>query len=316
LAHVNARDTTLVYASRAPQKDIERLKARMGWTMPWYTLTDHFDKDFGVDENHGHNAFIRDGDRVFRTYFTNWRGDEVMGTTWSYLDMTALGRQETSVDLPGIGKSSPSATGYDTAHMAADIHTLVCALNLEQPYIVGHDLGGLTTYAYVRQFPGTLRGAMILDIPIPGLDGWEEATSAFWHIRFIQEPGEFAEKLVVGRQEIFLGWSFAMGAFTADERNHYVESYGAPQIHAAFEIYRAFPEDSEWNAAKTDPNDTPLVVAVGEKSFFAKLLPTFVDGYRAKGMSRVDGIQIPGSGHCVLADNPEAVAEVIEKYAS
>lgn len=221
-----------------------------------------------------------------------------------------------SVDLPGIGKSSPSATGYDTAHMAADIHTLACALNLEQPYIVGHDLGGLTTYAYVRQFPGTLRGAMILDIPIPGLDGWEEATSAFWHIRFIQEPGEFAEKLVVGRQEIFLGWSFAMGAFTADERNHYVESYGAPQIHAAFEIYRAFPEDSEWNAAKTDPNDTPLVVAVGEKSFFAKLLPTFVDGYRAKGMSRVDGIQIPGSGHCVLADNPEAVAEVIEKYAS
>ena len=63
LAHLNARDTTLAYASRAPQADIERLKARMGWEMPWYTITDSFDVDFGVDEWHGHNAFIRDGEQ-------------------------------------------------------------------------------------------------------------------------------------------------------------------------------------------------------------------------------------------------------------
>src|SRR4029434_6384047 len=66
-AHLNARDTTLAFASRAPQTDIDRLKARMGWQfIPWYTITDGFDKDFGVDEWHGTNAFIRDGDRVFR----------------------------------------------------------------------------------------------------------------------------------------------------------------------------------------------------------------------------------------------------------
>ena len=100
LAHLNARDTTLVFASRAPQPDIERVKARMGWTMPWYTMTDGFDADFGVDEWHGTNAFIRDGDRVFRTYFVNSRGDEAMGSTWSYLDMTALGRQEEWEDSP------------------------------------------------------------------------------------------------------------------------------------------------------------------------------------------------------------------------
>jgi predicted dithiol-disulfide oxidoreductase (DUF899 family) len=94
LSHLNQRNTTLVYASRAPQADIARLKARMGWTMPWYTITDSFDADFGVDQWHGHNAFIRDGNNIFRTYFINERGDEAMGTVWSYLDMTALGRQE------------------------------------------------------------------------------------------------------------------------------------------------------------------------------------------------------------------------------
>ncbi len=53
LSHLKARDTTLVYVSRAPQADIERLKARMGWEMPWYTITDSFDTDFGVEEWHG-----------------------------------------------------------------------------------------------------------------------------------------------------------------------------------------------------------------------------------------------------------------------
>jgi len=101
LSHLNARDTTLVYASRAPQTDITRLKARMGWEhIPWVTITDGFDVDFGVDEWHGHNAFIRDGEKIFRTYFINSRGDEAMGTVWSYLDMTALGRQEEGEDSP------------------------------------------------------------------------------------------------------------------------------------------------------------------------------------------------------------------------
>jgi hypothetical protein len=89
LAHLNARDTTLAYASRARQADIARLKARMGWEMPWYSITDSFDADFGVDEWHGHNVFFRDGERVFRTYFINGRGDEAMGTAWSYLDICA-----------------------------------------------------------------------------------------------------------------------------------------------------------------------------------------------------------------------------------
>ena len=108
VAHLNARDTTLVFASRAPQADIARLKARMGWEMPWYTVTDGFDKDFGVDEWHGTNAFIRDGDKVFRTYFINSRGDEAMGSTWSYLDITALGRQEEWEDSPkGYPQTKP-----------------------------------------------------------------------------------------------------------------------------------------------------------------------------------------------------------------
>jgi len=48
------RNTTLAFASRGPQPEIERLKTRMGWQIPWYTMTDGFDTDFAWDEWHGH----------------------------------------------------------------------------------------------------------------------------------------------------------------------------------------------------------------------------------------------------------------------
>ncbi|MFI9818775.1 DUF899 domain-containing protein [Saccharothrix variisporea] len=100
-SHLHNRDTTLAFVSRGTQPELERIKARMGWSLiPWHTITDDFDTDFGVNEWHGTNAFIREGDQVYRTYFINNRGDESMGGTWSYLDITALGRQETWEDSP------------------------------------------------------------------------------------------------------------------------------------------------------------------------------------------------------------------------
>ena len=110
LAHLNARDLTFARVSRAPQADIERLKAKMGWAGPWYTITDQFDVDFDVDEWHGTNVFIREGSTVFRTYFVDARGDEALGSTWSYLDLAPLGRQEAWEDSPDcFPQSAPYA---------------------------------------------------------------------------------------------------------------------------------------------------------------------------------------------------------------
>ncbi len=111
LSHLHARDTTLAYASRGTQEQFATLKNRMGWQhIPWYTITDDFDKDFGVDEWHGHNVFFRDeNDKIFRTYLINARGDEAMGSVWSYLDATPLGRQEDWEDSP---KGYPQTPRY------------------------------------------------------------------------------------------------------------------------------------------------------------------------------------------------------------
>ena len=110
-AHLSGRDTSLAFVSRAPQAEIQALKRRSGWEhIPWYEITDDFDSDFDVREWHGTNAFYRDGDEIYRTYFVDARGDEHLGTTWSYLDITALGRQEEWEDSPeGYPQTPPYA---------------------------------------------------------------------------------------------------------------------------------------------------------------------------------------------------------------
>ena len=115
LAHLHARDTTLALVSRAPAGKIEAFKRRMGWDgIPWHS---DGNSDFGVDfgfsppepdpsryqdgEDFGFNVFIRDDDgHVYRTYFTNGRGTEAIGSVWSILDRTPLGRQEDWEDTP------------------------------------------------------------------------------------------------------------------------------------------------------------------------------------------------------------------------
>jgi len=109
LAHLNARDTTFAMISRASQPEIEAYKRRMGWSMPWYTvLGEEFQQRCGTSEYQGAHVFLRGGDRVFLTYATHSRGVEVLGTVWSFLDRTPLGRQEEWEDTPpGRPQSAP-----------------------------------------------------------------------------------------------------------------------------------------------------------------------------------------------------------------
>jgi predicted dithiol-disulfide oxidoreductase (DUF899 family) len=101
LAHLHARDTTMANVSLSRYEDLAALRERMGWQVPFYSSAGNdFAADCGTAEGFGLSVFLRDGDRVFRTYFTADRGVEAIGTVWSLLDRTPLGRQETWEDTP------------------------------------------------------------------------------------------------------------------------------------------------------------------------------------------------------------------------
>ena len=97
--HLHARDTSLVLISHAPLTKIEPFKKRMNWTIPWFSSYDSdFNADFGVTDDEGEkpglSVFLREGDDLFHTYFTNGRGVDILLGTYNYLDLTPLGRQE------------------------------------------------------------------------------------------------------------------------------------------------------------------------------------------------------------------------------
>jgi predicted dithiol-disulfide oxidoreductase (DUF899 family) len=105
LAHFHARDTSFALVSVAPLERIEAYRRRMGWEIPWFSSAgSDFNRDFGVStdrgETFGLSVFIRDGERIFRSYFTTSRGVEALGSVWSFLDLTPLGRQEEWEDTP------------------------------------------------------------------------------------------------------------------------------------------------------------------------------------------------------------------------
>jgi predicted dithiol-disulfide oxidoreductase (DUF899 family) len=117
LAHLRARDTNMVLISRAPLAEIEAYRARMGWTVPWYSSHDSdFNRDFGRTtddgENLGLSVFLRDGEDVYRSYFTEARGTDRLRMDFNLLDLTPYGRQEQWEDSPAGWPQTPPYTWW------------------------------------------------------------------------------------------------------------------------------------------------------------------------------------------------------------
>ncbi|QQQ77532.1 DUF899 domain-containing protein [Saccharothrix sp. 6-C] len=106
--HLNARDTTLILLSRAPQDEIAAVRERMGWTAPWYSAGQAFHDELGLGDGFGLSVFLRDGDEVFRTYYTTARGVDRLRLDFSLLDLTPYGRQEEWEDSPAGWPQTPT----------------------------------------------------------------------------------------------------------------------------------------------------------------------------------------------------------------
>jgi len=112
-AHFHARDTSLALVSVAPLHQLERYRRRMGWSIPWYSSAgSDFNRDFGITrddgETFGLSVLVHDDGRVFRSYFTEARGVEALGSVWTFLDLTPSGRREQWEDSPPDVEQEPA----------------------------------------------------------------------------------------------------------------------------------------------------------------------------------------------------------------
>jgi predicted dithiol-disulfide oxidoreductase (DUF899 family) len=102
LSYLHSRDITFAVFAQGPFEESIRYHDFMGWEMPWYSAESSLDKLL-VGRHIGMMhivCYLRDGDRVFETYWTTKRGVEAMDYNYALMDLSVYGRQETWEDSP------------------------------------------------------------------------------------------------------------------------------------------------------------------------------------------------------------------------
>lgn len=114
LSYLHSRDVTYAVFCEGPFDESNRYREFMGWEMPWYSVPESSaDRLFGEGQHFGMKVcYLRQGDRVFETYWTTGRGCEIMGNSYGMLDMTVYGRQEPWEDSPAGWPRRDRAEGF------------------------------------------------------------------------------------------------------------------------------------------------------------------------------------------------------------
>jgi predicted dithiol-disulfide oxidoreductase (DUF899 family) len=103
LSYLHMRDVTFAVFCQGPFSESNRYREFMDWNMPWYSVPEESYTRLAIQSRHGFGmkaCYLRDGDRVFETYWTTGRGCEPMSGSYGMLDMTVYGRQEAWENSP------------------------------------------------------------------------------------------------------------------------------------------------------------------------------------------------------------------------
>jgi pimeloyl-ACP methyl ester carboxylesterase len=222
-------------------------------------------------------------------------------------------------DLRGMGLSAHPDMGYTKKNQAVDIAGVMDALNIDKADLVTHDIGNMVGYALAAQYSARITKWVVIDAPLPGIGNWEEIKQSplLWHFNF-RGPDE--ERLVAGRERIYLDrfyneLSADPKKIDAATRQHYAALYARPHaMHDAFEQFGAFNQDAIDNKAllaKGGKLAMPVLAVGAEKSFGT----AEADTLRFVATNVTVGI-VPGSGHWVMDENPEATTALIMNFLS
>lgn len=265
---------------------------------------------------------------VYIHYVMGGKGDPVVllhgwPETWYEFRhiMPALAKNYTVIapDLRGLGDSSKPQTGYDGKTVAEDIHQLVTQLGFKTIFLAGGDIGVLIAYPYAAAHPTEVKRLVVWEAPLPGVTVPGRPT--LWWVLFHQTP-DVPEALVQGKEMEYLSWfyhnlAYNPAAITQADINEYVSHYSAPGgMHAGFEYYRAFTQDTiqNQNYSKTKLPMPVLALGAGYIPAFGGISnPTAVLGMQQLA-ENVQGIIVPNSGHFIAEEQPNFVLKVLNNF--
>lgn len=241
---------------------------------------------------------------------------------WEIMPELAEHHTVYAVDLPGLGDSTGSPTGYDKATLARYIHTLIAdRLGIRDARVVGHDFGAAVAFQYADQFPADTALLGYLDLPLPGpaIDA-PTYRSMSWHIAFHSQHrvpeavvgDDVREYLALFYPQVSFGGTAFGGTadcspFTEAEIDEYARTYSRPEVlTGGFELYRALDQDVRDTGA-APPTRVPalLMTAQGQLDPVRATVAPYMSNI-------VRAVDVPNAGHWLVEENPGfVIAELL-----
>lgn len=234
-----------------------------------------------------------------------------------------------AVDLPGLGDSVGTPTGFDKRTLATYVHGLVQDhLHLDRIALVAHDLGAGVGFQYAAQYPQTVHRYVHMDYPLPSTEHLpaEQYRGFSWHMAFNSQPS-IPERIVDDSEDVreyltefytqvahegpAFGGDRSEPPFSAAQIDEYHRTYSRPEVLSnGFELYRSLDQDQLDNS-DASPITVPTVLLTASGSL-QNTEPTVAPLLRdLRG-----AIEIPESGHWLAEENPEAVVQEVLAFTA
>jgi pimeloyl-ACP methyl ester carboxylesterase len=222
-------------------------------------------------------------------------------------------------DLPAIGDSTGAPPSAEKELLADLLLTAAEQAAAHSILIAGIDVGGMIAFAAARDHGDRIKGAMIGNTVIPGLDPWDELIRdpRIWHFAFHAVP-DLPELLVAGHARAYFDFFFNfLGSKTHplsdDVRDAFSRAYAQPEaLKAGFDWYRAFPADAKHNA-EYRTIDTPILYFRGDAD--GRSPDAYVEGLRQVGAQNVQSLTLAGTAEFTPIEAPERFAEMVATFA-
>ena len=222
-------------------------------------------------------------------------------------------------DLPAIGDSRGAPPSADKERLADLILKAAENMGARSIIIAGVDVGGMIAFAAARDHGARIRGAMIGNTVIPGLDPWQKviADPRIWHFAFHSVP-ELPELLVAGHERAYFDFFFDfLGSkqrpLPSHLRDRFARAYARPDaLKAGFDWYRAFDADAKHNAEQR-AIETPILYFRGDAD--GRTPDDYVAGIQKAGARNVSSATLAGTAEFTPVEVPEQFSELTTRFA-
>jgi pimeloyl-ACP methyl ester carboxylesterase len=223
-------------------------------------------------------------------------------------------------DLPGIGESRGAPKSAEKTVLADVLLAAAEQAGARDIIVAGIDVGGMIAFAAARDHGARIRGAVVTNTVVPGLDPWDKllADPRIWHFAFHAIP-DLPEAMVTGCQRTYFDYfSNALAgnasAVTDTYRERFAAAYARPEaLKAGFDWYRALAADAKHNA-RPKAIETPLRVLRGDAD--GRSPDDYLPGLRQAGVRELTAAVMPGSGEFAPLEAPRAFVEALLNFAA